>query len=419
VAGTALLLLIAALAVLVFRAWLAAARAALAAVSEPAVRRAAAAGERPAQALTRLLEGDDLHSALLLLGNACVLLLATLVTASGWSLAAAEPRAILHLGALLAVLAFAEVGPRTWGRLRAESLAYAAAPALLRLARLLAPWSRPAHNLCLGLLGGAQTSWRDGRRVTAADIQIAADLGEESGEVEPEVGKMLDEVMELTSTTVREVMTPRVEIVGLPAEATAEAIMEVAIDSGLTRLPVYEGDLDNIVGVLNVNDLLARLAEGERGFTARDLARPALFTPETRRAGEMLREMRERATHLALVVDQSGGTAGLVTIEDILEELVGEIRDEHDTGEPDLTPISPGELVAEGRARLEEVAEALGVQLPATEAETVGGLFAWLLARTPREGDSLTFAGLRWVVEEEEGQYVVRARITRLAGEAD
>ncbi len=417
--GTAWALLLAAGVVLVFRAWLAAARAALAATSEAGVRRGAAAGEHPAQTLARLLDREDLHGALLLLSSLGVLVLAALVTAATSVLSGSVQRLMLHLGAALLVLVTAEIVPQAWGRLRAERLAYAAGPALLRLARLVAPWSRLGETLGRSLLGPGRSGRQEKSTLTAADIQAAADLGEESGQVEPEVGKMLDEVLELTSTTVYELMTPRVEIVGLPAEATAEHIMEMAIRGGFTRMPVYEGDLDNIIGVANVNDLLARLATGEREFTARDLARPALFTPETRRAGEMLREMRERATHLALVVDESGGTAGLVTIEDILEELVGEIHDEHDTGEPELTPVSPAEAVAEGRARLDEVAEALGMEFPAVDAETVGGLFAWLLQRAPREGDSVVFAGLRWVVEEEEGQYVVRARITRLPGEAD
>lgn len=418
-AAVAWALLLGAGVVLVFHAWLAAARAALAATSEVGVRRAAAAGERSAQALSRLLDREDLRSALLLLSGVGALLIAALITTAAWALSSPGPRLALHLGAALLVLVLAETVPQAWGRLRGERLAYAAAPTLLRLARLAAPGSRLGQALCQSLLGAERSAWEGKSALTAADIQAAADLGEESGEVEPEVGKMLDEVLELTSTTVHELMTPRVEIVGLPAEATAEDIMEVAISGGFTRMPVYEGDLDNILGVVNINDLLARLAAGEREFTARDLARPALFTPETRRAGEMLREMRERATHLALVVDESGGTAGLVTIEDILEELVGEIHDEHDTGEPELTPVSSAEVIVEGRARLDEVAEALGMEFPAVDAETVGGLFTWLLQRPPREGEAVIFAGLRWVVEEEEAQYVVRARITRLAGEAD
>ena len=419
-AGSAAILLVMALGVLVFRGWLAAALGAVSAVSEAGARRAAAVGEGPAVALARLLDREDVHGALLLVRDGCVLVVAALMTVV--VLMVVRPGTIRlapQLPVIAALLVCAELAPRAWGRLHAERLAYSAAPTLAKLARLLVPWSRPVHTLCLLLLGGKEYPRRGGRLVTAADIQVAAALGEEGGEVEPEVGKMLDEVMELTSTTVREVMTPRVEIVGLPAEADTEMVLEVAIASGLTRLPVYEGDLDNLVGVLNVNDLMARLAVGERDFTARDLARPALLTPETRRAGEMLREMRERATHLAIVVDESGGTAGLVTVEDILEELVGEIHDEHDTGEPELRVVSPEVVVAEGRARLEEVAEALGVELPPVEAETVGGLFAWLLETVPHEGDSMTLGGLRWVVEEEEGQYVTRARITRLTGEAD
>jgi CBS domain containing-hemolysin-like protein len=421
---TPTLLLIAALAVLIFRAWLAAAQSAVSAVGDATVRRAAAAGERPALALARLLDREDLHGSLLLLSQACGLLIAALVTAH--AAAVGGERLALHLLVPLAVvLVFGELVPRTWGRLHAERLAYAHAFALSALARLLVAWSRPAHTFCQSLLGPEPSPWHGGRLVTAADIRLAADLGEESGEVEPEVGRMLDEVMELTSTTVRELMTPRGDIVALPAEASPEAIMEVAIDSGLTRFPVYQGDLDNLVGVLNVTDLLACLATGDCRSTARDLARPALLTPESRRAGEMLREMRERATHLALVVDESGGTAGLVTIEDILEELVGEIHDEHDTGEPELRPLAPGVILAEGRARLEDLADALGVALPAAEAETaggpetVGGLLAWLLERIPRETDAVTWGGLRYVVEEVEGQYVTRVRITRLSGEAD
>ncbi len=418
--STGALFLILALGIVVFRGWLAAALSALSAVNEAGVRRAASLGERPAAAVARLLDRDDLRAALLLWREGCGLAVVTLVLLA-LSLRPEPPETWLavHLAALAVVVALGELAPRTWGRLHAERLAYTAAPRLLRLARLPGVCSRMVQGLGLALLGGEEALAGPARLVTAADIQVAADLGEASGEVQPEVGRMLDEVIELTSTTVREVMTPRVEIVGLPADAGVDTMLEVAIESGLTRLPVYDGDLDNLLGVLNINDLLARLTAGERDFTARELARPALLTPETRRAGEMLREMRERATHLAIVIDDSGGTAGLVTIEDILEELVGDIHDEHDVEEAPVILIAPGEAVAEGRARLEEVAEALQVELPPVEAETVGGLFAWLLGSTIREGEAVTLGGLRWVVEEEEGQYVTRARITRLTGESD
>jgi CBS domain containing-hemolysin-like protein len=293
-------------------------------------------------------------------------------------------------------------------------VAYGVGPASLRFTR----WLRPLTAL-LGLLLRAlhvpafSAPGHPARFVTAADIQAAADLSEESGTMEPEVGRMLDEVMELSATSVREVMTPRVEIVGVPAEAGAAEMTETAIDSGFSRLPVYEGDLDNPLGVLFVSDLLARLAAGTEPVTARELARPALLTPEARPISDLLREMRERATHMALVIGDDGGTEGLVTIEDILEELVGEIEDEHDALEEDLRREAPGVLLAEGRVRLSEIEAALDVTFPPTDAETVAGLLAWLLGRMPREGESASFAGVTFRVEEREGQQLRRVRIVR------
>jgi CBS domain containing-hemolysin-like protein len=248
-------------------------------------------------------------------------------------------------------------------------------------------------------------------QVTAADIQAAADLGEERGAVRAEVGRMLDEVMELGTTAVRSVMTPRTEIVGVPVEASLEETLEIAIESGYSRLPVYEEDLDKVLGVLYVNDLLPRMLNGNNGFQAEELARPALRTPSSRRVAEMLREMREKATHLAVVVDESGGTEGLITIEDILEELVGEIQDEHDTAEEGILEFDPGELVVEGRARLERLEEIFGVSLPEVEPETVGGLVTWLLGRMPEEEDEVVFGGLSLRVEEVDGQTLERVTV--------
>ncbi len=409
------------LLLLAARAWLGLGQAALPEVAEAAVRRQAATGDCRAEAVLRLLVGSEPRALLAWLDHAAVLLIAALILLAqppagypplpGWPLPLLVAVALLVLSGLVA---------RTYGRLFAERVAYSQAPALSRLVQALRPLSR-ALGRALALVCGETTeaSPRAARLVTAADIQIAADLGEESGQVEPEVGKMLDEVMALSSTTVREIMTPRVEIVGVPAEASAADLMEVAIESGFSRLPVFEGDLDSILGIVLVSDLLARLSSAGRDFRARDLARPALLTPETRRVSEMLREMRERATHMAIVVDESGGTAGLVTIEDILEELVGEIRDEHDTSEDTLIQVSSDQWLVEGRTRLEELEEAVGLPLPPAEADTVAGLFAWLLGRIPESRETISYGGLRFTVEEEEAQYAKQVRVTRLPPEED
>lgn len=403
------------------KGWLTLAQASLLRVDEPATRRRAGRGESRALAVCRLLETREFLSSVMVAASVLVLFIAALVTvllqASTWSPAY---RALVHLGLVLFLVVFAELTARRYASLFPEQVAYRLAPGLVKFLRVLSPLARLLRGACRALPGRREKAGGQGwPQVTTADIQAAADLSEESGEVEPEVGKMLDEVVELFSTTVREIMTPRVEIVGLPAEAATEEIMAVVIESGFSRLPVYEGDLDNLIGILYVNDFIARLARQEDQLTARELARPALRTPPTKRVNEMLWEMREQATHLAVVVDESGGTEGLVTIEDILEELVGEIEDEHDVPDEDLVAVAPGEIIVEGKVRLDEVEEALDLRLPPTESETVAGLITWLLGRIPQEGERVTYAGLHLQVEEGNGQQVKKVRITRLTEEAD
>ena len=400
-------------ALVLLRAWLTLGQGALEEISESVARRRAADGDRRAGALCRLLEEPALAAALPAAGALLVLLVAGLTGGlARWQPPWQEPG--LYLGVLAALALAGEMLPRLAGRLRAETWAYRLAPGLLGLARALA--------LPLALLPGLPRAGADGpggqtlgRSVTVADLQATAGLGEASGEVEPEVGRMFDEVMELGETRVREVMTPRVDIVGVPAGASAREVLEVAIASGFSRLPAYEGNLDQVVGVVHIHDLLPRLLTGEADLTARAVARPPLLTPEARPLGEMLRVMREQATHLALVVGDAGGIEGLVTIEDILEELVGEISDEHDLPEIELLPVGPGELLAPGRVRLEQVAEALGVELPPTEAETVAGLLFALSGEPPAPGADWDWGGLRLQVEEVDGRQVTQVRISRIA----
>lgn len=403
------------------KGWLTLGQVSLLRVDEPAARRRAGRGEKRALAVCRLLETAGFLSSVMVAARVLVLLIAALATvllqASTWGLAG---RALVHGGIIVFLIVFAELSARQYASLFPEQVAYRLAPGLARFLGGLAPLTRLLRRVCRMLPGRSEEAGGHvGPQVTAADIQAAADLSEESGEVEPEVGKMLDEVVGLFTSTVREIMTPRVEIVALPAEATAEEIMAVVIESGFSRLPVYQGDLDSIVGILYVNDFIVRLAGQENQLTARELARPALRIPPTKRANEMLREMREQATHLAVVVDESGGTEGLVTIEDILEELVGEIEDEHDAPEEDLIAVGPGEIVVEGKVRLDEVEEALEFSFPPTDSETVAGLITWLLGRIPQEGAIVSYGGLRLQVEEGEGQQIKQVRITRLTEEAD
>ena len=408
--------LLALAAALALRSWLRLAESALLHVNEPEARQRAMAEERGAAAVVQLLDSAGYMSAFLIVVNSLILMMVAGATALIASLGlTSAQQAFWHLGLVALIVVASDLTPQVYGGLFAERIAYAVGPATLRFARLLVPltWSLGQLLRLLHVQPAATP-----RFVTAADILAAADLSEESGEVEPEVGRMIDEVMELSQTRAREVMTPRVQVVGVPAEAEATAMMETAIDSGYSRLPVYEEDLDNIVGVLLVTDLIERLAAGEESVTARELARPALLTPESRPISDLLRDMRDQALHMALVIGEDGGTEGLVTIEDILEELVGEIEDEHDVPEEEIQSLAPGELLVEGRVRLSEVEERLQITFPPTEAETVGGLVVGLLGRIPREGEYVSFGGVRLEIEETEGQQIRWVRLTSVE-EAD
>jgi putative hemolysin len=408
--------LLALAAALALRSWLRLAESALLHVNEPEARQRAMAEEQGAEAVVALLDSGEYMSALLVAVNSLVLLMAAgaaaLLATSGL---ASLQQTLLHLGLVALIVVASDLTPYVYGGLFAERIAYAIGPATLRFARWLGPLTR-LLGVWLRLLHLRPAAAP--RFVTAADILAAADLSEEGGEVEPEVGRMIDEVMGLSQTRAREVMTPRVQVVGVPAEAEATAMTETAIASGYSRLPVYEEDLDNIVGVLLVTDLIERLAAGEESVTARELARPALLTPESRPISDLLRDMRDQALHMALVIGEDGGTEGLVTIEDILEELVGEIEDEHDVPEEEIQSLAPGELLVEGRVRLSEVEERLQITFPPTEAETVGGLVVGLLGRIPREGEYVSFGGVRLEIEETEGQQIRWVRLTSVE-EAD
>jgi len=230
---------------------------------------------------------------------------------------------------------------------------------------------------------------------------------------DPAQRDMLLGVFALADTMVSEVMTPRVDVLGLDAGAPFPDAVRTVAAAEHARLPVYEEDLDHIVGVLYVKDLLPALFDGgagEGGQAWRSLVRPVDIVPETKTLDAQLRDFQRGPGHLAVVVDEFGGTAGIVTLEDVLEEIVGEIRDEYDTGEqPEIASQGSGVWLVDGRASLEAVSEAVGVTLAHAEVSTIGGLVYTLLGRVPVAGEHVDLQGFRVTVEQ-----VVRRSIRRL-----
>ena len=293
----------------------------------------------------------------------------------------------------LAVLVLSEIIPKTIGATFCRQLAKPAAHLLRVMVFAMKPLLVP-----LGYL----SSWirpRGARPVTIsrAEIGALAEIGHREGAIDEDEFHVMSNVMQLDEIAVSEVMTPRIDMVAVPVEATVDDAMDVMLDRGKLRLPVYEGDLDRIVGILLARDLWRAARQGHEAVP--EIARPARFVPASKPVEELIREMRAERTRMIIVLDEFGGTAGLVTLEDLIEEIVGEIQDEHETDAPhDFQEYADGRTLIRGGAPVKDAADRLGVELGA-EFDTIGGYVFGALEGVARQGDSVeTEAGLLRVV---------------------
>ncbi|MGQ9623200.1 MAG: hemolysin family protein [Candidatus Caldatribacteriaceae bacterium] len=224
--------------------------------------------------------------------------------------------------------------------------------------------------------------------------------------------RLISEVFEFGDTLAYEVMTPRTDMVCIEENATLEEALDLSLKSHFSRLPVYREDIDNIVGFVHIKDMLPALKEGNLKRPVREILRPIHFVPSTKKVVELLRELQQQRIHMAIVLDEYGGTAGLVTIEDLLEEIVGEIRDEHDREAPPYRKISDNEYLVDASLPVEQVNESLGVRIPESEeSETIGGLVMELLGKIPEEGEAVYIDGYRLKVERMRGRRIATLRL--------
>jgi CBS domain containing-hemolysin-like protein len=308
--------------------------------------------------------------------------------------------------AVMAAVSFVVVGvgPRTLGRQYAEHVALAVAPGLLGLTRVLAPLTR-----LLVLIGNAFTpgrGLRDGPFASEAELRQFVDIAQESQLIEVGERKMIHSVIDLGDTLAREVMVPRTDVVSVERECNLHEAMSIFLRSGYSRVPVVGDGLDDPVGILYLKDVARRLHEQpESGALQRveTIMRRPVFVPDSKPVDALLREMQQ-AGHAVVVVDEYGGTAGLVTIEDILEEIVGEIADEYDREEPEVEELPDGQKRVSSRLHLDELGELFGIEIEDEEVDTVGGLLAKGLGRVPIAGSQTAVQGLILTAEQFEGR---------------
>ena len=298
---------------------------------------------------------------------------------------------------------FVGVGPRTVGRQQSERVALAGAGLAIGLTKVFGPLPR-----LLILLGNALTpgkGFREGPFSSEAELRDLVELARERGVVERSERDMINSVFDLGDTIVREVMVPRTDIVSIERGKTVRQALNLLLRSGFSRIPVTGENADDVLGVAYLKDLVRKeRVEGGGSFKVEDAMREPVFVPESKPVDDLLREMQAELGHIAVVVDEYGGTAGLVTMEDVLEEIVGEIQDEYDREAPAVEELGGSARRITARYDVEDLEELYGVELPKEDVETVGGLLAKLLGRVPIPGATVEVCGLVLVAESAKGR---------------
>ena len=318
---------------------------------------------------------------------------------------------------VIALLLLGELTPRAFAKAHATTIAPTLMPFILVTYVVTFPivWLFVRFAAFLRRAAGGPTT-HEGPYLTEDDIVSSIQLASREGVLDKASGRMLKSIFDLGDTLVREVMVPRTEISSLPISASLDEVLAEVLEKGHSRLPVYDDNLDEVKGFFHTKDLLNVLAE-KKQFTLKDHLRPVLFVPELMRTSDLLKIFQRKKTHLAVVVDEYGGTAGIAAFEDVLEEIVGPIHDEHDEDEAPVKRLDDGRLLAEGRASLYEIGEALGVQFPTDSGyETLGGFLIARTGRMPQRGDRVAFAGHTFVVRDADEKRVAKVEIEAQRG---
>ncbi|MDP4509753.1 MULTISPECIES: hemolysin family protein [unclassified Nonomuraea] len=344
---------------------------------------------------------------LLLLRLSCELIATVIATLLFIDIMHDQGWAYVWAAAVMIVVSYVVVGvmPRTLGRQHAEPVALASAPIVYGLTRIFGPLPK-----LLILLGNALTpgkGFRDGPFTSEAELRDLVDLAEERRVIEPDEREMIHSVFELGDTLVREVMVPRTDMVYIERGKSISQALSLALRSGFSRVPVVGENEDDVVGIAYLKDIARKIHEaGEGGGKepVESIMRSAAYVPESKPIDQLMREMQARQIHIAIVIDEYGGTAGLVTIEDVLEEIVGEITDEYDQEAPRVERVPGGGLRVTARMPVDELGELFEVEIDVDDVETVGGLLAHALGRVPIAGSHAEVAGLSLTAETLAGR---------------
>ena len=390
-----------------------AAETALTSISRIKLKNLVESGDEQAIEIDRLLtDPNKLLSTILVVNSVAVIVASSMATVLALAFSATYGKLLSSVVISLVVLIFCEITPKTaavqnpvrWARIFIRPVRGAA--------WVLTPivWSLSAITNFLVRLVGGEMKHR-GPFVTEEELRLLVSVGEKEGVLEEEETEMIHSIFEFADTTVREVMIPRIDMVTLESDATVDQAVDLALEAGFSRIPVYEESIDEIIGVLYTKDMLKQLRQGHDTLPIRDLVRPAYFVPETKKLDDLLREIQQQRVHMVIVVDEYGSVAGLVTIEDLVEEIVGDIQDEYDREEKLYEQISEDEYVFDAKISIDDFNELMNTNLEDQDYDTLGGFLYAQLDKIPNVGDTITFQEMTFTVLSTRGRRITQVRV--------
>ncbi|MBN2309371.1 MAG: HlyC/CorC family transporter [Candidatus Hydrogenedentes bacterium] len=308
-------------------------------------------------------------------------------------------------------LVFAEIIPKSVFRTHPNRLSLALLPVIHAVYTILTPLAAPIAAVIRFLFrtGSGQRHYLSPLMTTRDDVRVLVDESADHGTIEPQEQRMIHRVINLQSKQAKEIMVPRIDIQALPDTATREELLALFRDTGRTRIPIYADTIDTVIGVINAHDVLLDADPGQQDITR--FVREVLHVPDTVKVDDLFEQLKKTKQHMAMVTDEYGGTDGLITIEDILEEIFGEIQDEHDREESPITQAGPDAYVIDARMPLEDMAQSIGIPLRDHEIETVGGWLMHVAGRIPAQGEVILHDGLRMTVLDGGPNYVAKIRL--------
>lgn len=319
------------------------------------------------------------------------------------------------------VIVFGEILPQTIANKNPEKTAVLVVRIIYALMIILFPvvavLNQVSHFFSWVL--GVKENSHDNGSITEEEIINMVAAGQEDGIIHQEEKTMIHGVFDFTDTIVRDVMIPRPDIVAIEKDAPLDDLLKIIKEEQFSRIPVYQDTIDNILGIVHIKDLIVGFAGGDKEFALSEYLRQPFYVPETKKVNELFKAMKKEKSHMAVVLDEYGSTAGLVTMEDLIEEIMGDIQDEHDTEEPDVQRIDADTIEFNASIRLDELNEQMGLNLECDEADTVGGLVFTLLDRVPVEGDEVEVKGVRLIVLDMDGHRIEKIRLVKQNSEQD